>query len=133
MSEISESDEQGRRDSLRSRLTSRVKVIMADVTEWETTTINVSNIGICLSAKDWEVPPVGEVVLVQVQDLSIEAPKMAMKIVRVDGDMVGLTFDGVDQFDEGDIMPSDEDVLERLERMAELDDEFDNLEDDNDD
>ena len=131
MSEISESDEQCRRDSLRSRLTSRVKVIMGDV-EWETTTINVSNIGICLSAKDWEVPPVGEVVLVQVQDLSIEAPKMAMKIVRVDGDMVGLTFDGVDQFDEGDIIPSDEDVLERLERMAELDDEFDNLEVDTD-
>ena len=81
-----------RRQSLRNRLTSSVKVVSFYYDEITTTVVDVSNGGVALTDKGWDVPPIGSVVSIQVQDLPIAAPFEDMVITRHDSGVVGLKF-----------------------------------------
>ena len=82
-----------RRKSVRTNLRAEVTLNHPDVGELNLHTGDISDTGAYILGEGEELPAVGETVIVQVQGVGGgEAPKIAMRIVRIDNSGIGLEF-----------------------------------------
>lgn len=87
---MSESDQ--RRDK-RVKFRADVKVTHPEVGEVSVHTDNISDTGAFILSEGHPMPGVGEVVEVQIQGMGgDDAPKVTMRITRIDADGIGLEF-----------------------------------------
>lgn len=70
----------------------QVKITHESFGELVATTRDISDGGIFLITKDFDMPPVGTVIEGQVQGLHGDAPVLKMEIIRAEEDGVGLRF-----------------------------------------
>ena len=81
------------REHIRTKLRADIKLSHPDVGDLNLHTENISDGGAYILAEGNKLPQVGELVQVQVQGMgSGEAPVLTMKVVRTDGDGMGLEF-----------------------------------------
>lgn len=80
------------RRHVRTNLRTRIKIIHPSFGEVIVHSGDLSDGGVYLISDGQELPPVGEQVQIQVQDLPIEAPIIDAQIVRSDAEGVGLEF-----------------------------------------
>ncbi|TQV76072.1 PilZ domain-containing protein [Exilibacterium tricleocarpae] len=76
----------------RTPLKCRIKITHVSIGEIEVNTRNISDGGVFIVTGDIEMPPVGTVVVGQVQGMPEPAPLLDMEIVRVEPEGVGLRF-----------------------------------------
>lgn len=81
-----------RRESLRTPVKLSIKVFHESMGELLLYTGNISDTGVYILSENQVVPPLGEVVSVQLQGLPAEAPKLQARVVRVANDGMGLMF-----------------------------------------
>lgn len=81
-----------KRQYLRTRLTSNVRLTHPDTGTIEVKTRDISDGGIYLLSCITNLPPVGSLVKVQLLDTPFEAPVLEMRVVRCENDGIGLTF-----------------------------------------
>ena len=81
-----------RREHSRLPLSIDVKISHPLFGEKVVTTKNFSEGGLFILAEPSELPPVGDFVDGQVQGMADEAPIVRMKIVRMEGDGLGLQY-----------------------------------------
>ncbi len=81
------------REHIRTKLRADIKVSHPDVGDLNLHTENISDSGAYILAEGHELPQPGELVQVQVQGMgSGEAPVLTMRVIRTDGDGMGLEF-----------------------------------------
>ena len=80
------------RQYVRTKLTSKVKLIHPDIGTVQVMTRDISDGGIYLLSDITNLPPVGSQVKVQLIDTPFEAPVLDMIIVRLENDGIGLSF-----------------------------------------
>lgn len=80
------------RQHIRTKLTSNVKLTHPETGTIVVKTRDISDGGIYLLSKITNLPPVGSQVKVQLIDTPFEAPILDMRIVRYEGDGIGLAF-----------------------------------------
>jgi len=83
----------------RTFLTARIKVIHDSIGEGIYETRDISDGGVFIVAGEKPFPPLGSMVIVQLQGLPIPAPEVSMVVVRRGADGFGLSFSG-DELDE---------------------------------
>ncbi len=76
----------------RTKLTSNVKLTHSDIGTIVVKTRDISDGGIYILSPITGLPPVGSEVTVQLMDTPFEAPVLAMRIVRMDNNGIGLAF-----------------------------------------
>ena len=81
-----------KRQHSRIPLTTRVRIQDASIGELIVRTRDLSHGGLFVYRDQHQLPPIGTVVEVQVQDTPEEAPIVAMVIVREDDEGVGMQF-----------------------------------------
>lgn len=81
-----------KRQHVRTKLTSSVKLSHPDIGSIEVKTMDISDGGICLVSPTTGLPPVGSQVKVQLIDTPFEAPILNMIIVRLEKNGIGLKF-----------------------------------------
>ena len=82
-----------KRDHVRTKLRADIKLSHPDVGDLNLHTGDISDGGAYILAEGNRMPQVGETVTVQIQGMGGgEAPKVQMRIVRVDNDGIGLAF-----------------------------------------
>ena len=81
-----------RRQYIRTNLRTKIKLQHRTVGELIVHTGDLSDGGVYLLSEGKEMPAMGELVVIQVQGLPVEAPEIEARIVRVDADGVGLEF-----------------------------------------
>jgi hypothetical protein len=81
-----------RRESLRTPLRMKVKVVHQELGVMMLHTQDVSDNGVYILCDDQSIPPLGDLIDVQIQGLPQEAPIVKARIVRVDMDGMGLEF-----------------------------------------
>lgn len=84
-----------RRESLRTPVKLSIKVFHETMGELQLYTGNISDTGVYILAENQVVPPVGDLVTVQLQGLPAETPRLQARVVRSASDGMGLMF--VDQ------------------------------------
>lgn len=85
--------EDQRRKTVRTRLRAEVRLRHGELGEMLVYTRDISDSGAFVLAGGQKLPGVGELVEVQVQGLPGEpAPVVPMRVVRVDGEGIGLVF-----------------------------------------
>lgn len=82
-----------RRRHPRIPMTVKVKISHPSIGEKIVNTKNISDSGLFIVVEPTEIPPIGEIVMGQVQGMVDDPPSLPMKIVRVEKDGVGLQFD----------------------------------------
>lgn len=85
------SDHEQRR-SIRTPLSCRIKIVHESVGELLVKTRDISDGGVFVIIDPENIPAVGTVVTGQVQGLMDEAPILAMEVVRIEPQGVGLRF-----------------------------------------
>ena len=82
-----------RRQDVRTKLVARVKLVSPNVGEFDVRSGDISDSGVYLYSLGHELPEIGSVVKLQVQDLpGGDAPIIEAKIVRRDAQGIGLRF-----------------------------------------
>jgi len=81
-----------KRKYIRTKLTSSVKLSHPDTGTIEVVTKDISDGGIYLITSNSKLPEVGSEVKVQLIDTPFEAPKLDMKIIRLENIGLGLAF-----------------------------------------
>ncbi len=76
----------------RTPMKCRIKISHSSIGEVIVNTRNISDGGVFVLTDGVEMPPVGTLVVGQVQGLPLEAPVLDMEIVRVEPQGVGLKF-----------------------------------------
>lgn len=76
----------------RTKLKARLKLIHHTMGEATVFTADLSDGGLFILRGDGELPDVGEIIQLQVQDVPVEAPVLRAKIVRKNTDGVGVMF-----------------------------------------
>lgn len=84
---------ENKREYIRTKLRAEVKLTHHELGALKLHTGDISDGGAYILAEGNDLPKVGEVVKVQVQNMgSGEAPILTMQIVRIDKDGIGLAF-----------------------------------------
>lgn len=83
---------QNRRRHTRTPMTVRVKIAHPAVGEKIVKTKNISESGLFILVEPEEMPPIGEIVIGQVQGMIEDPPSLRMEIVRTEKDGIGLQF-----------------------------------------
>ncbi len=83
---------QNRRRHPRIPMTVRVKVTHPAIGEKIVKTRNISDSGLFILVEPTEMPPIGEIVIGQVQGMIDDPPSLEMEIVRTEKDGIGLRF-----------------------------------------
>ena len=81
-----------KRRSIRTKLTTRIRITHESIGEIETVTRDISNTGVFLVMENFELLEIGTIVKGQVLDLPEEAPVVSMEVVRYAPDGIGLRF-----------------------------------------
>jgi c-di-GMP-binding flagellar brake protein YcgR len=81
-----------KRKHIRTSLQCKIKITHSSVGEKIVKTRDISDGGVfvCLDATD--IPPIGSIVVGQVQGMMDDAPRLEMEVVRVEPEGVGLRF-----------------------------------------
>ena len=81
------------RQHVRTNMRVHIKLLHESVGEISVHTDNMSDSGIfIIQADGMELPGIGEMVTIQVQDMPVEAPQIEAEVVRVTKDGIGLRF-----------------------------------------
>lgn len=81
-----------KREHVRTPFVCRIKIGHKSFGEREVKTRDISDGGVFVSLDPEQVPPIGTVVVGQIQGLAHEAPKLRMEVVRIESGGVGLRF-----------------------------------------
>lgn len=85
-------NDRDQRRSIRTPLACRIKIMHEDIGELLVKTRDISDGGVFVIIDPENIPAVGTVVTGQVQGLMDEAPILAMEVVRIEPQGVGLRF-----------------------------------------
>jgi hypothetical protein len=83
------------RRSIRTPLACRIKIMHESIGELVVKTRDISDSGVFIALEPENIPAVGTILTGQVQGLMDDAPVLAMEVVRIESQGVGLRF--VDQ------------------------------------
>lgn len=81
-----------KREHVRTPFVCRIKIGHETLGDLEAKTRDISDGGVFVSLKPEQMPPIGTVVVGQVQGLAEEAPQLRMEVVRIESEGVGLRF-----------------------------------------
>lgn len=81
-----------KREHVRTPFVCRIKIGHETLGDLEVKTRDISDGGVFVSLKPEQMPPIGTVVVGQVQGLAEEAPQLRMEVVRIESEGVGLRF-----------------------------------------
>jgi hypothetical protein len=81
-----------KRKHTRTPLQCKIKILHSGVGEKIVNTRNISYGGVFVCLNPEDIPPVGTIVLGQVQGMAEDAPELEMEVVRVENEGVGLRF-----------------------------------------
>ncbi len=81
-----------KREHVRTPFVCRIKIGHETLGDLEAKTRDISDGGVFVSLEPEQMPPIGTVVVGQVQGLAEEAPQLRMEVVRIESEGVGLRF-----------------------------------------
>lgn len=81
-----------KREHNRTPLVCRIKIQHESIGEIVVKTRDISDGGVFVALEPAQMPPIGSVVVGQVQGMMVEAPVLEMEVVRIEPGGVGLKF-----------------------------------------